>query len=116
MTTTTMTDLIHSTGLTADDEVTFTGWYRRDRRWNGFLCVLLDDEETERFVTDYNDAMREAPQDSMWEFEGDQIIEVAGYADGERFPVAQRITVDGVTLWDFTDSGIAWGTMDDEVA
>lgn len=111
---TTMSDLIYSTHISADDETTLTGWYRRDQNWNGFLCVLMDDENAERFVSDYNDAMSETKQGSLLEIDGDEIVEITGYADGERLSIATRIFVDGVSMWDFTNSGITFGLLEDD--
>lgn len=108
-----MSDLTACATLSVDDETTYSGWYFNDRRWNGFLCVLFDDETAERFVSDYNAAMVEVPQDSMLDFDGDEIIEIAPYTGGERMGVAKRVTVDGVSLWDFSDSGFTWGELED---
>lgn len=101
----TMADLVAGR-WTADEDLAYEGYAHATRNWNGWRVCYFTPEVMERIVEDVSTF------DADWYLsievvDGVEVVQEFA-PDGEVIPFASLVTVDGVTLWDATDSGWTW--------
>lgn len=111
-TTLTMSDLVAGLWTATDDsDGAYAGYAHAARTWNGWRVCYFTDDVMRRIVADVSNA------DADWHLvmedtdEGERVVEVRD--DGETIPFARPVMVDGVRLWDTTDSGWTWTEAQD---